>query len=333
MPEGFSLRQAELQGLRLRNAVLFGFDFEEADLTRAEIRNCDLSGSSFRRAIFRSADILGSIIADADFSGACLDGATFRDSNLKRSKFGNASTRGTKFPGTDTSGSDLGVYSGVSTLRGRRGLQSPAPNPFSPGSGRTPKWFGGRAEVQDRLREALVEVSNGRFDHVVLLGGPGMGKTTQLLWFRDVVQFQNMWASYVPFGRRVSETSTKEAVLELVQKIHIGLPEQTGRLKELAATITEGAVSVAGFGVALKRDKETQPERDTLLMSYLHGLYQRIGGRAKCIALLLDNVDELRPGPEVLSTIANSLLNLTNVFQMKFLAVMSSDPRKWDQLT
>jgi uncharacterized protein YjbI with pentapeptide repeats len=77
LPEGSSLRGANLAGVAFAQAWLSGVDFTGADLRRVRFADCNVKCSDFGGADLRGASFPGTHVEAADFAGANLEGADF----------------------------------------------------------------------------------------------------------------------------------------------------------------------------------------------------------------------------------------------------------------
>lgn len=62
-----------------------------------------------------------------------------------------------------------------------------APNPFTPKSGWEPKVFIGRDKEIELFRKKIEEAKLGKCDHFLILGEWGIGKTTLLKGFKNIL--------------------------------------------------------------------------------------------------------------------------------------------------
>jgi Cdc6-like AAA superfamily ATPase len=82
------------------------------------------------------------------------------------------------------------------------------PNPFVPKSGMEPRMFVGREE-QIELFDSVLEsaVHNKRYDHCLIMGEWGIGKTALLKEFKKIAQSQKLLTSLVTI-REFQESDT-----------------------------------------------------------------------------------------------------------------------------
>ena len=65
-------------------------------------------------------------------------------------------------------------------------------NPFRPGSGIFPPYFAGRKKEEDIFKKKLDSAINSNFiQHVAIIGGWGIGKTSLLLKFKEIAKDSN----------------------------------------------------------------------------------------------------------------------------------------------
>lgn len=106
---GFSFRDQQFEGARLRKVFWAGvaaedIDLFEADLTEASLRDSWLKGAVFygarlHRTVLRRADLRG-----ANFTSADLSRADLRRASLQGAQFDSADLRGARLQGADLSG-------------------------------------------------------------------------------------------------------------------------------------------------------------------------------------------------------------------------------------
>jgi len=329
--EGFSLKRAHLRGLTLKRANLIRVDFEGADLTRSYLRGSDISHGIFRNANLCGADLIECRGINTNFQGARLDEANFSGAFLEDAKFEGSSYRGANFDKAYLGGTELAEIFGEREQTRDRILKRFMPNPFRPKAGDLPTWFGGREAAKRQLTLALARVTQGRPNHLVVLGDWGMGKTALLLWLKGEAQHQGIWASYMSVPLLPEEATLKDVMATLVEGISRGFSMGVLSLKRFLKTVKGFGFSVGGYGVSLSRKMDVQPM--TLLSDTLLSLWDDLSGRSECVILIVDNADRLRPGRQVLSVLQETLTQLTVTTPANLAVVLSATPAEWIDLT
>ena len=97
-----TLRNVDLQSVRIRNA-----DFAGADIMNSDFGNADLRGADFSRAIVLYGGFLKTNLANADFSGAQLRSCELSDSVLLGGKFVRANLFHSDFSNAEVGGADF----------------------------------------------------------------------------------------------------------------------------------------------------------------------------------------------------------------------------------
>ncbi|MBI4980618.1 DUF2791 family P-loop domain-containing protein [Candidatus Woesearchaeota archaeon] len=205
-----------------------------------------------------------------------------------------------------------------------------APNPFTPKSGWEPKVFVGRDKEIELFKRKLEEAKQGRCDHFLILGEWGIGKTSLLKEFKKIAQEKGYLASLITVGEYTENSNFNDGVKQLVEEIPQRFPADFTKFKELTQQLNGLGVQVLGTGFNLSRViQEWQPQ--TFLFNFLKILWKDLQKETKVAVVLLDDVQNFAPISGIFTILKNVLSDEEMVKNTKFLFVLSSTPKGWDQ--
>ncbi len=204
-------------------------------------------------------------------------------------------------------------------------------NPFTARSGMDPKVFIGRDEEVAFFKQRLSNAFHGRFQHYVITGTWGIGKTVLLRQMKLVARTEGAWAllfSTRAFAAQEGLTDFARHVLDMTASDLPILPEK----KEPFAKRVEGAgASVLGFGFQLQwRNASANQDPQLVLrdgLMRLHEHAERHGARS--LVILIDDVHNLSTEGQQLTLLRNVLTDERILGQTKILMVISSIEQAW----
>lgn len=115
-----------------------------------------------------------------------------------------------------------------------------AANPFTPRSGQEPKVFLGRDKELEAFRKHLEKTKTKQYDHFVVVGGWGTGKTTLLKEFRKAAHAQRVLTSFVSVHEyKPSRRGGMGPVIQLLTHIPRNLPIKFDRMKRFVKYLSQ----------------------------------------------------------------------------------------------
>lgn len=328
--EGFSLVNASLRGLRLYSRDLSGVDFTGADLTCAEFRQSILARAKFINTTLINSDFTACPLRAANFRGANLEGTIFDEANLTEAVFDESAS----FIGTSFRHAILKKT--VIEKRYQESLDSPElaewfrPNPFTPKAGLVPRFFGGRGHVQKQLHGAYTQSIHGVPAHAVLLGNWAIGKTSLILWFRQVAQRLGAKVAYIPVYKFPDDSTLEDATEFFIGSLCDELQVGTTKFTDFFASLNEIGFQFGGAGVSVGRTKKFQPA--TAMKTVLTKVQESLGEEYSCLIILLDDIGNINPGRSFLSLLQQTLIQSTST-GAKILLVLASTVENWNEIT
>ncbi len=207
------------------------------------------------------------------------------------------------------------------------------PNPFTPKSGIEPKVFLGREkeiEVFEKKLEAAIEQK--KYDHFLILGEWGVGKTSLLREFKKITQVNKVLCSYISI-RSFQENDTFLAATKHLATSLANLPVKYKVLKSFTEYLKgiEFNLPFVGGGIQVPEKKEIEPDPQVLLFNVLKKLWNSVKKETKGIVVLLDDVQNYQPISDYLTIIKNVLSEDTIVKDTGFLFVLASTPGAWNE--
>lgn len=209
-----------------------------------------------------------------------------------------------------------------------------AGNPFTPMSGVEPTVFGGRTEELEFLEQRLNRALQTRFcEHFLVLGNWGIGKSTLFREFKKIFQSQGHWACVVPLEPLQSGTSLNHAARSIVEGILRDLPYPTDRFKKLTEWFDSVGINVLGSGLEFSRNtSKKELSAQALLHDALSSLWTDIQDKTGVLLVLLDDLDNFMPVPEIVRTLQQTL-SMDSIRKTKILIGLASPTASWKALT
>jgi len=203
------------------------------------------------------------------------------------------------------------------------------PNPFTPKSGLEPRVFMGREYEISCFRELLKKTERNYFDHFIILGEWGVGKTTLLKEFRNVAQSEGILTSFIRIEGYPTEAKVEDGIKNLVRRIPRGLPTNLSKLKSYTRQI-EG-LGIHFFGAGLSMSRSVDICSSILLEDSLVNLWKDLKDETRLIVILLDDVQNFDTISEIFTTLRNVLSSDEIIKKTKYLFCLSCTMDMWSQ--
>jgi len=208
------------------------------------------------------------------------------------------------------------------------------PNPFTPKSGMEPRVFIGREkeiEIFERKLDEALKLK--RYDHFLVLGEWGIGKTSLLREFKKIAQSNKVLTSYVPIREFQEGDEFISATKHLISQIPKNLPVKYEALKQFIEYLRGIGITlpVIGGGVQLPEKIEFEGDPQVLLLEILERLWHAVRKETDVVVILLDDVQNYHFISGYLTIIKNVLSDDVIVKNTGFLFVLSSIPETWNQ--
>lgn len=181
-------------------------------------------------------------------------------------------------------------------------------NPFTPRSGLEPKVFLGREKEMEAFAKLLNNTKAKRYDHFVVVGSWGTGKTTLLKEFRKTVQTKKVLASLVSVHEFTSG-DLLPPIIQLLTYIPRNLPIKFERFKRFTKYLQGVGVTlpVVGGGFEIGEKKRFDGDPQVLLLDGLVQLWQELKEETDALVVFLDDVQHYESVPQVLGVLKNVL--------------------------
>jgi len=203
-------------------------------------------------------------------------------------------------------------------------------NPFTPRSGQEPKAFVGRDKETEVFKKHLKNAFAGKFEHFIVTGGWGTGKTTLLKEFKKITHSRDVLSSAL----NVPEFTGKDLlapVLNLITQLPRNLPVKGEKLKAFYESMQGLGISfpVVGGGINFSKVKKYEGDPQVLLLDSLVKLWDSLKKDQKAVVVFLDDVQNYNNIPEFLTLLKNVLSDSEIVEKTGFLFVLSSTNEGW----
>lgn len=211
--------------------------------------------------------------------------------------------------------------------------RSIGPNPFTPRSGQEPKVFLGRDKERGIFKKHLEKARKKRYDHFVITGGWGTGKTTLLKEFRKFAHAQRILTSFLMLPEFTDKSSLLDPVVHLLTHIPRNLPIKFERLKRYASYLQGIGITlpVIGGGLEIAEKKKFEGDPQGLLLNGLVQLWQEIKKETSELVVFLDDVQNLHAIPQFLSLLKNVLSDDDMSEKAGFLFILATTNDGWSQ--
>lgn len=207
------------------------------------------------------------------------------------------------------------------------------PNPFTPRSGEEPRVFLNRNDETDFFKKRLNECKNGRFNHYVINGEWGIGKTALLKYLKLIAQQENCLCAYFVAEQFERETSDILLSVHILQSIVKFLPIKPVKKDSFLKTIKGFGIQVfgSGFNLTLEVDKNKIVDSQILLQDGLRGIWDDVKEKTELIVILIDDVQNFKEVSRIFTTLKNVLSSDEILNETRFLFVLSSTIDGWEQ--
>lgn len=204
------------------------------------------------------------------------------------------------------------------------------PNPFTPRSGQEPKVFLGRDRELETFAKHLSATQQKRFDHFVVLGEWGTGKTTLLKEFRKIAHTQKILTSFVSV-HEFEETNLLLPVVQLLTQIPRNLPIKFERLKQFGKYLQGVGITlpVIGGGIEIQERKRFSGDPQVILLEGLVELWKELKQETPALVVFLDDAQHYERVPQFLGILKNVLSDDDIVQQTGYLFIVSATEEGW----
>lgn len=204
-------------------------------------------------------------------------------------------------------------------------------NPFTARSGMDPKVFIGREDEVAFFKQRLNNAFHGKFQHYVVTGTWGIGKTVLLRQMKLVARTEGAWALLFCTRAFAPQESLTDFARHVLDMSAADLPIQPEKKEPLARRVKGAGASVLGFGFQLEW-QNASPNRDPqlLLRDGLIRLYAHAKNHgARALVILIDDVHNLADEGQQLTLLRNVLTDELVLQKTKVLMVLSSIEQAW----
>lgn len=194
-----------------------------------------------------------------------------------------------------------------------------------------PKVFIGRNDEVTFFRQRLNNAFNNRFQHYVITGTWGIGKTVLLRQMKLVARHEGAWA--LLFCTR--SFSAQEGLIHFAHHVldmaSADLPIQPDKKAHASKRIQGAGASALGFGFQLQwKDSSQDQDPQLLLRNGLIQLYKHAESHGtKVLVILIDDVHNLSSDGHPLTLLRNVLTDERVLEETKILMVLSSIEQAW----
>lgn len=207
-----------------------------------------------------------------------------------------------------------------------------ASNPFTPKSGMEPRVFLGREEAINTFEKSIQKAQKGYFDHFVILGGWGIGKTTLLKEYRKMAQSNGILSSFFPV-REFTNNDLLHPVIQVITQIPRNLPTKKERFNKYKDYLSGMGISfpVIGGGLQFPDKYSYTGDPQVLLLESLLRLWREIKQESEIVFILIDDAQNLKNVPEFMTILKNVLSDDEIINNTGFFFILSSIQDWWRQ--
>jgi len=206
------------------------------------------------------------------------------------------------------------------------------PNPFTARSGQEPKVFLGREREIATFKKHLENTKGERYDHFVVVGGWGTGKTTLLKEFRKEAHAKRVLTSFVGIHEFTS-SDLLAPVVHLLTHIPRNLPIRFERMKRFAKYLQGVGITlpIIGGGIEISQKKKFEGDPQGLLLQGLAELWQELKQETRALVIFLDDVQNYDAVAQFLSVLKSVLSDDDISKKTGYLFVLAATEDGWSQ--
>lgn len=204
------------------------------------------------------------------------------------------------------------------------------PNPFTPKSGIEPRVFLGREKEVDIFNKQLDRAKTGYFNHFIVLGDWGIGKTTLLKEYRKIAQSQGILTSFVTIPK-FTDKNLLSPTIHLMTQIPRSLPIKFEKIKRFIDHLRGLGINfpIIGGGLNLPAKESYKGDSQVLLLDSLVTLWRDLKKEMDTAFVLLDDVQNYEKSPEFLTLLKNVLSDDEIAKRTGYLFILSSTSSGW----
>lgn len=206
-----------------------------------------------------------------------------------------------------------------------------APNPFTPKSGIEPRVFLGREKEIEIFKKQLNRTKVSYFNHFIVIGDWGIGKTTLLKEYRKISQSQGILTSFVTVPKFTDKTLLSPTV-HLMTQIPRSLPIKFEKIKRAINHLRGLGINFPIIGGGLNFPAKQRYKRDpqVLLLDSLVTLWKDLEKEMNVVIVFIDDVQNYEKISEFLTLLKNVLSDDEIAKHTGYLFVLSSTSSGWE---